>query len=82
MRFDAKRLLTRETQAGAKSNRSAGEAGHARPDNDTHAVCDTWPDQVPISSREVETIEIYLGRILDELLRTHGAHQIGKQHCP
>lgn len=80
MRFDAKRLPPRETRTGAISNRSAGEAGHARPDNDTHTVCDTWPDKVPISSREVETIEIYLGRTLDEFLRTHGLHQTGKQH--
>lgn len=80
MRFDAKRLPPRETQAGAMSDRSVGEVGHARPDNDTHAVCDTWPDQVPISSLEVETIEIYLGRILDELLRAHGVHQTGKHH--
>lgn len=78
MRIDAKRLPQRQTQSGAMSKRSAGEAGHARPGNDTYAVCDTWPDQVPISSREVETIEIYLGRILDELLRTHGVHQTGK----
>lgn len=80
MRFDAKRLPPRETRAVAISNRAVGEAGHARPENDTHVVCDTWPDQVPISSREVETIEIYLGRILDEFFRTHGLHQAGKQH--
>lgn len=78
MGFDAKRLSPRGTQDGATNKPSVAGVEHPLPVNDTFAVCDTWPEQVPISPREVETIEIYLGRILDELLRARGVHQTGK----
>lgn len=39
-------------------------------------VTDNWGQIVPITTREVETVEIYLGRVLDELLRAHGVHHV------
>lgn len=41
-------------------------------------VTDNWGQTVPITTQEVETVEIYLGRVLDELLRTHGVHHVSR----
>jgi hypothetical protein len=32
-------------------------------------VTDDFPDRVPVASRELDVIEMYLGRLLDEMLR-------------
>ena len=32
-------------------------------------VTDDFPDRVPVAARELDVIEMYLGRLLDEMLR-------------
>jgi hypothetical protein len=32
-------------------------------------VIDDFPDRVPVAARELDVIEMYLGRLLDEMLR-------------
>jgi hypothetical protein len=32
-------------------------------------VIDDFPDRVPVASRELDVIEMYLGKLLDEMLR-------------
>lgn len=46
------------------------------PDDDEMAVMDNWGETIPITMREIEAVEIYLGRVLDELLRAHGVHHV------
>ncbi|KTQ88027.1 hypothetical protein NS226_17420 [Aureimonas ureilytica] len=42
----------------------------ARSDAGTRfTVTDTWPAAVPVTAREVEVVETYLGALLDEILR-------------
>ena len=35
-------------------------------------VVDDWPEQVPVTPGELEVIEMYLGRLLDEILSPTG----------
>ncbi len=39
-------------------------------------VTDNWRATIPITMREIDTVEIYLGRVVDELLRAHGVHHV------
>ena len=48
-----------------------GVVGHGPKLDDTEgpSVVDDLPDVIPVSEREAKVVELYLGRLIDDLLR-------------
>lgn len=54
---------------GAEARRERGAAlARKKLEADQPVVTDNWPEAVPVTHREIEVIETYLGAMLDTLL--------------
>lgn len=61
-----RRLSSQEKQASA----SFPPVRRARPQQEVEqSICDTWPDQVPITRIEIDIIESYLADLLEDVLQ-------------
>ncbi len=52
-----------------RQNKAASGRRARRSAQDDMVVTDNLPDRIPVHRREIEVVEMYLGALLDEILR-------------